>query len=298
MASANRPARLLVGFAPGGSSDIVARLIAMKLTEVDGQHVVVENRAGAGGSIAAEAVSRSKPDGQTWLIAPSGHATLAAMRKKLPFDPVKDFSWVSTITTYPLLIGVRPDSPYKTLQDVLDAARKNPGKISFSSVGMGTAHHLLGEWLNAAGKVELLHVPFKGDSLALTEVLAGRVDLFISTMTAGLAQVQSGRIRAIAVSSAKPFPLLPSVPTIDSTLPGVAYESWLGIAVAPNTPPAIVDHINAELRKVLALPDVKKKLADLGGQASPSTPEQFRDRVARDIERFDDVVKVRHIEKQ
>jgi len=294
----NKPVRLLVGFAPGGSSDIVARFIALKLTEIYGQHVVVENRAGAGGSIAAEVVAKSKPDGLTWLIAPSGHATLAAMRKNLPFDPVRDFSWVSTITTYPLLIGVKPDSPYKTLGDVLAAARKDPGKISFSSVGPGTAHHLLGEWLNAAGKVEMLHVPFKGDALALTEVLGGRVDLLIATMTAALPQVQSGRIRPIAVSSSKPFPLLPSVPTIDSTLPDVSYESWLGIAVAPNTPPAIVGRINTELRKVLAQPDVEKKLADLGGQAAPSSPEQFRDRVAHDIQEFDGIMKARHIAKE
>lgn len=294
----DKPIKFLVGFAPGGSSDIVARFIAPRLSSALGQPVVVENRAGAGGAIAAEAVAKSPPDGNTWLIVPSGHATQAVMRKSLPFHSVRDFTWVSTITTYPMLIGVRPDSPYKTFADVLRAARQGPGKVTYSSVGVGTGHHLLGEWLNAEGKVDMTHVPFRGGTLGLTEVMAGRVDLFIETMTLALPTVQSGQIRPIAVSSDQPFPLLPSVSTVASTLPAVQYESWLGIAIAPNTPAPIVQRINSELHKVLTQPEVQKKLADLGGQSVPSTPEQFRERVERDIAKFGAIVDSRKIERE
>ncbi|MGD9944491.1 MAG: Bug family tripartite tricarboxylate transporter substrate binding protein [Burkholderiaceae bacterium] len=294
----DRPIKFIVGFTPGGSSDIVARLVAPKLSAALGQPVVVENRVGAGGVIAAELVAKAPPDGLTWLIVPSGHATLAAMRKTLPFDAVRDFSWISTITTYPMVIGVKPDSPYKTFSELLSTARESVGRLSYSSLGVGTGHHLLGELLNAEAKAEMTHVPFKGSSAALIEVASGRVDLLLETMTFALPQVQSGRIRALAVTSAKPFPLLPNVPLAKETLPGVEYESWLGIAAAPNTPRPIVERLNAELRKVLAQADVQQKLVELGGQPTPSSPEEFRDRVQRDVAKFNSIVDGRKMERQ
>jgi tripartite-type tricarboxylate transporter receptor subunit TctC len=296
--TSDKPIKLLVGFAAGSGSDTVARFIAPKLAAALGQPVIVDNRAGAGGAIATDAVAKSAPDGSTWVLVPSGHATQAVMRKTLPFHPVKDFAWVSTITTYPMFIGVRPDSPYKTLPEVLAAARQGTGTVSFSSVGVGTAHQLLGEWLNAEGKVEMTHVPFKGGGLAVTEVMAGRVDLLIETMTLALPFVKSGQIRPLAVSSAQRFALLPAVPTIASTLPAVQYDSWLGVAVAPGTPPAIVNRLNAEIRKVLAQPEVRDRLAELGGQAAPSSPDQFRERVERDIARLAGLVESRKIERE
>ncbi|SFN99273.1 Tripartite-type tricarboxylate transporter, receptor component TctC [Variovorax sp. PDC80] len=294
----DKPIKFLVGFSAGGGADAVARLIATKMATVLGQPIVVDNRSGAGGAIAAEAVAKSTPDGSTWLLVPSGHATQAVLRKSLPFHPVRDFTWVSTITTYPMLIGVRPDSPYKTFADVLKAAKQGAGTVSYSSAGVGTGHHLLGEWLNAEGNVAMTHVPFKGGAPALNEIVAGRVDLYIETMTLALSKVQSGQIRALAVSSAQPFPLLPSVPTLSATLPAVQYESWLGISVAPNTPSVIVNRINAELRKVLAQSEVQQKLAELGGQAAGSTPEQFREQVERDITKFGAIVETRKIERE
>ncbi|MES2246494.1 MAG: tripartite tricarboxylate transporter substrate-binding protein [Pseudomonadota bacterium] len=294
----DRPIKLLVGFAAGGGSDSIARLISPKLSAILNQPVLVDNRAGAGGAIAAEAVARSQPDGYTWLLVPSGHTTLAVVRKSLPFRPVDDFSWVSTITTYPMLLGVRPDSPYNTFADVLRAAAQRPGTVSYSSVGVGTGHHLLGEWLNAAGKVNMTHVPFKGGGAALTEVMAGRVDLLVETMTFALPVVQAGQIRPIAVTSAQPYPLLPNVPLVSNTLPGLEYESWLGIATAPNTPAPIVARIGDAIRAVLLQPDVQKRLAELGGQASPSTPQQFRERVERDIKRFGSIVETSKIERE
>ena len=293
----DKPIKILVGFAPGGSSDIVARLLAQKMSSSFGQPLLVENRAGAGGAIATEAVAKSAPDGTTWVIVPSGHATQAVMRKSLPFHPVRDFTWVSSITTYPMLIGVRPDSPYKTLSDVINATKKGV-KVTYSSAGVGTGHHLLGELINSEAQIEMTHIPFKGGTPALTEVLGGRVDLFIETMTFALPQVQNGLIRALAVSSAQPSSLLPQVPAAASTLLGVQFDSWLGIAIAPNTSSAIVDRINSELRKTLAQPEVQKKLAELGGQAAPSSPKQFQDRIESEIAKFNAIVDSRKIERE
>ncbi len=292
----DKPIRLLVGFAPGGSSDIVARLVAPKLGEILGQPVVVENRAGAGGALAAEAVAKAAPDGTTWLLAPSGHSTMAAMRKSLPFRAVADFAWVSTITTYPMVIAVPPNSPIRTMADVIEAARKRP--LSFSSVGVGTAHHLLGEWINAEQGIQMLHVPFKGGTAAATEVMAGRVDILIETMTASLPFVQQGQLRAVAVSSAAPVSVLPGVPSMSTTIPSLQYESWLGLVLPGATPAPLVSSLNTALRNTLSDPAIVKRLADLGGGAAPSSPEAFRARVEGEIARFNRVVESRKIERE
>lgn len=292
----DKPIRLLVGFAPGGSSDTVARLIAPRLGELLGQPVVVENRAGAGGALAAEAVAKAAGDGSTWLLAPSGHSTMAAMRKSLPFRAVADFAWTSTVTTYPMVMAVPPQSPLRSMADVIDAARKRP--LSFSSVGVGTAHHLLGEWINAEQGIQMLHVPFRGGTAAATEVMAGRVDVLIETMTAALPFVQSGQLRAVAVSSATPLAVLPGVPTMSATTPSLQYESWLGVVLPGSTPAPVVASVNAAIRTALADPAIVKRLADLGGGAAPSTPEAFRARVEDEVARFNRIVDSRRIERE
>lgn len=292
----DKPIKLLVGFAPGGSSDTVARLVAPKLGELLGQPVLVENRAGAGGALAADAVAKSPGDGLTWLLAPSGHSTMAAMRKSLPFRPLADFAWTSTLTTYPMVIAVAPNSPIRSMADVIETARKRP--LSFSSVGVGTAHHLLGEWINSEQNIQMLHVPFKGGTAAATEVMAGRVDILIETMTAALPFVQSGQLRAVAVSTATPVAVLPGVQPVNSVIPSLQYESWLGVTLPGTTPPAIVNSLNAAIRTTLADPAIAKRLADLGGAAAPSTPEAFRARVESEIARFSRVVESRKIERE
>ncbi len=292
----DKPIKLLVGFAPGGSSDTVARLVAPKLAELLGQPVMVDNRAGAGGALAADAVAKSPGDGLTWLLAPSGHSTMAAMRKSLPFRPVTDFAWTTTLTTYPMVIAVAPNSPIRSMADVIETARKRP--LSFSSVGVGTAHHLLGEWINSEQNIQMLHVPFKGGTAAATEVIAGRVDILIETMTAALPFVQSGQLRAVAVSTATPVAVLPGVPTVSAVIPSLQYESWLGVTLPGTTPPAIVNSLNAAIRTTLADPAIAKRLADLGGAAAPSTPEAFRARVESEIARFTRVVESRKIERE
>lgn len=291
----NRPIRLLVGFAPGGSSDVVSRLMAQRLSPILGQQIVVENRPGAGGLIAAEAVARATPDGYTWALLPSGHASQAAMLKKMPVHPIDDFAWVSTVTVYPMFYCVANESPIRSLRDLIDRAKANPGKLSFSSLGIGAAHHLLGEWVNAEAKIDLAHVPYKGSPAAFADVAAGRVDVMVETATAALPLIRSGKVRALAVTSTAGKSLVPGVAAASETIAGLEYESWLGIVTTPKTPQPIVDRINRAIREALADPDIVKRLEDLGGRPGPSSPEQFSARVQRDIESFRKIVSSRGI---
>lgn len=293
-----KPVRILVGFAPGGSSDIVARLIAPGLAASLGQQVIVENKPGAGGALAADMVAKSAPDGTTLLLAPSGHGTMAAMRSTLPFKPVDDFAWITTLTRYPMVFAVSPSSPIRNLTDLLATAKAKAGSLTYSSVGVGTAHHLIGEWLNAETGANLVHVPFKGGTAAATEVIAGRIDLLIETMTLALPMVLSGQLRALAVSSDSPVSAMPQVPTASTVVPTLRYESWLGLAAAGGTPSEAVRGLHAALMKVLDDAPVKQRLSDLGGGAAPSTPEAFKARVEDDIARFQRVVASRKIDRQ
>lgn len=294
----DRPIRLIVGFPPGGSSDTVARVVAEKLTGSLGQPVIVENRPGAGGVTASEFVARAPKDGYTLLLATAGHSTAAAMRKQLPFDAVRDFTWISTITAYPFVIATAPAAPYNSLGDLVAAAKAAPGKITYSSAGLGTAHHLLGEWINAEAGVDLVHVPFKGGTSPLTEVVSGRVDVMIETMTLTLPQIKGGKLKALAVTAPESVEFLPGVAPASQTVNGLVLQSWLGLAAPAGLPPAVLERLNADLRAALALPDVRKRLADLGGAAAPTTPEAMRAQVEREIARWSALVDSRKIERQ
>src|SRR5688500_9439181 len=286
----DRPVRIVVGFPPGGSSDTVARVVAQHLSPLLGQPVVVENKPGAGSVIGSDAVAKAPPDGYTLLLATAGHSTAAAMMEKLPFDPVKDFAWISTITTYPFAIATASDSPIKSLQDLVKKAKASPGKITYSSAGVGTSHHLLGEWLSSQAGIEMNHIPFKGGTSPLTEVLAGRVDVMIETMTLVLPHIKSGKLRGLAVTSPEPKDYLPDVPPASNSVPGLVFQSWLGIAAPAGTAPAVIDSLNEHLRKTLAQPDVQKRLAALGGGAAPVSPDEMRRQVAAEIERWKKLV--------
>ncbi len=288
--------RLLVGFAPGGGSDIVARLIAKSLSERIGQNIVVDNKPGAGGNIATEAVIRAPADGYTLLLVPSGHASSAAMKRALPFDPVKDLSWIGTITTYPLVFTVVPNSPIQSFADLIKRAKADPGKLSYSSVGVGTAMHLVAEWaFNDAG-VQVTHIPFKGGTGPLTELLAGRVDVMVDTMTLTASLLKDKRVRALAVTSPTGASPIPGVGSIADAYPNVVFESWLGLAAPVGTPIEIIDKVNRELKWVLNQEDIRKKLTDLGGSPHASTPQEFQSRVERDILNFRKIVKDNKIE--
>jgi len=293
----DRPVRIVVGFPPGGSSDTVARVVAQHLSPLLGQPVVVENKPGAGGVIGSDTVAKAAPDGHTLLLATAGHSTAAAMMQKLPFDAVNDFAWITTVTTYPFAIATAADSQIKSLSDLIAKAKAAPGNITYSSAGIGTSHHLLGEWLSSQAGIEMNHIPFKGGTSPLTEVLAGRVDVMIETMTLVLPHLKSGKLRGLAVTSPEPKDYLPDVPPASKTVPGLVFQSWLGIAAPAGTPAAIVDSLNKNLRKVLAEPEVQKRLAALGGGAAPVSPEQMRQQVASEIERWKKLVDARNIQR-
>lgn len=293
-----RPIKLLVGFAPGGSSDMVARLIATPLGERLGQPVVVENRAGAGGNIAAEAVAKAAPDGYTLVLLPSGHSSNAAMKKNLPFDAVNDFAWVSTVTTYPLTLSVKPDSPITSFKDFIARVKAEPNRYTYTSVGVGTAMHLFGEWLMAESGGVATHVPFRGGTAPMMELLAGRVDVMIDTMTTTAPLFKDGRVRVLATTAPAGQQALPGVPAVADSFAAVVFDSWLGVAGTKGTPPAIVDRINRELRAVLEQSAVKQKLIDWGGSPRASTPSEFRNRVEGEIRQLSKIVTERKIEAQ
>ena len=297
-ASAQQTIRFYVGFPPGGSTDIISRLLGQKLSERLKQPVVVEQKVGATGLIANDAVAKSAPDGATMVLLTGGHPGTAAVMKSLPYDPVKDFGMVSVVIEYPMVIAVTPDSPIKSLPDLIARARAAPGRVSFSSAGPGSLHHLLGEWMNIEAGTTMLHVPFKGAAPAFTELLGGRIDVLIETATFAIPLVKSGRLRALALSSSGRYPLLPDAPTVGETLKGVEFSSWLGLAVSPGTPRATIDSLNRELGMILSEDEVRQRFAGFGGVPAHGSPEQMRARVEREIERWRRVVETRGIERQ
>lgn len=294
----NKPIRMLLGYPPGGGSDIIARLVAKPLGDRLGQSVVVDNKPGAGGNIAAEMVARAVPDGYTLLFVPSGLASAAAMKKSMPFQPVNDFIWLSTVTTYPLALAVTPQSPIKSFADLVARAKAEPGKITYSSVGIGSAMHLATEWIQSEAGIALNHIPFKGGTGPMTELLAGRLDVMVDTMTLTAKLVQEGRVRAIATTALPGKSPLPGVPAVSDTYPNMAYESWLGIIAPAGTPAAIVERLNREIRAVVDMPDVRQKMIDFGGQPQASSPSEFRQRVERDIANMRKVMAERKIDQE
>jgi tripartite-type tricarboxylate transporter receptor subunit TctC len=292
-----RPVRLLVGGPPGSGADQVARTIAPRLSERLGQPVVVEQKVGAGGIIAYETLAKSSPDGHTVGMLTGAHPTIAAMNRSLPYHPVRDFAMVGTVAAYPLVVSVISASPIKSFADLLARAKAAPGSLSYA-MSPGSLVHLAGEWINAEAGTAMLAVPYKGSSASIADVTGGRVDILIETATAAFAQMQAGKIRPLAVSSPARHPALPDVPTIAETLPGVEFTSWLGLATAPGTPRVVVERLNAELRAVLDLPDVRSRISSLGGVPLPSTPEEMRLRVEREIARWTKLVAAKNIERQ
>ena len=290
-----RPLRMLIGGPPASSADISGRLLASKLSERLGQPIIIENKPGGSGAVAALEVVRAEPDGHTLLITASWHSLAAAVKKSLPYDTLNDFTFVSTFMTYGMLVGVRPDSPFKRLEDLIAYGKTNPGKLTFYSVGPGSAHHLIGEWINSLTGAEMVHVPYKGSPAALIDVIAGRVDVMIDTMTFGLSQVTGGKVRALAITSRDPLPALPGVPPIASALPQLEYESWIGVLGPRNMQRRVVDRIHRGMQEVIAMPDVATRIHDLGAIPHGSSPEDFRNRSEREIARFKTIVAARRI---
>src|SRR4051812_10945356 len=294
----NKPLRLVTPFPPGGSADVIARLAAERLGEGLGQPVVVDNRPGAGGVVGNEYAARQPPDGYTLLLITGAYPVQGAMLKSLPFDPLADIAMVSLLTTYPFVISVRPDSSFRTLGELIAYAKANPGKLNFPSSGIGTVHHLSGELLNAMAGIEMVHVPFRGGASPLTEVLGGRVDLLLEAMTLSIGQIQSGKLRALAVTSRERWKALPDVPTVAETVPGYEVNSFIGLGATGRTPEPIIEGANAEVRKALANAETHKRLLELGGEPGASTPAEMRTYIEREIAKWKDLMAARKIEQQ
>jgi len=291
-----RPIRMVAPFAAGSSSDAFGRFIAPKLSVRLGQNVVVENRPGAGGMIGAEIVSRGTPDGHTLLLPSGAFTAQAASVKKLPYDPVNGFQWISTLLTYPFIVIVKQGSPYRTMADVIADAKNRPAKLNYGSVGVGSVFHLAAELFNSMAGVETTHVPFKGSPATVVALLNGQIDIVFATITGGMPHIQAKRVRAIAVASKEPSSQLPGVPTVDQTLPGFDVTSFSGIAGPAGMPKHVVARLNSEIRSVLADADTKKHVANLGGDIRPSTPDEMRRRVEGEIAKWRRIVAERRIE--
>src|SRR5437763_10719352 len=293
-----KPLKLVTPFPPGGSADVIARLAAERLGDGLGQPVVVDNRQGAGGMVGNDYASKQPPDGYTLLLITGAYPVQAAMLKSLPFDPLRDIAMVSVLTSYPFVISVRPDSRFRTLAELIAYAKANPGKLNFPSSGIGTVHHLSGELLNAMAGIEMVHVPFRGGASPLTEVLGGRVDLLLEAMTLSIGQIQSGKLRALAVTSRERWKALPDVPTVAETVHGYEVNSFIGLGATGRTPEPIIERANAEVRKALANADTRKRFVELGGEPGPSSPAEMRAFIEREIAKWRRVVSLRKIEQQ
>jgi len=285
-----RPIRIVVPTSPGGSPDIASRLLGEKISGRLGQSVVVESMTTGGGVAGLQLVAKGPPDGYNLAMLTGGFATQAAVLKGLPYDPIKDFVFITSVVRYPIVYSVPPDSPIKSFKDMIERAKANPNKVSYGIVGAGTLYHLLGKWIDNQAGVEMNAVPYRGTAPALQDVLGGRVDVLSDAATSTIPRVRSGQMRALAVSSAERYPLLPEVPTMAETIAGIKCESWLGLAAADGTPRPIVDRINGEIRRALDLPEVKKWAEDSGVVPAPSTPEQFRARVETDVRQWTEIV--------
>ena len=294
----SKPIHFIVGFGAGSSTDIVSRILAQRLFERLGQPVLVEQKVGSGGLIGNDYVSKSPPDGLNMVLLTGGHPASVAILNKLPYDPVKDFGMVSTIVTYPMVVSVSKDSTIKTFGELIAKAKANPDQTSFSSIGTGSLHHLLGEWINIEAGVNMLHVPFKGAPLAFNEIMGGRIDVMIETATFSFGQIKGGKLRGLAVSSSNRSPLMPEIPTVSETLPGIEFSSWLGVVVAPGTPRPIVDKLNREFRLILESADIKQKFSEFGGTPISSSPEEMKSRIEQEMTRWRRVVDIKHIERQ
>jgi tripartite-type tricarboxylate transporter receptor subunit TctC len=268
--------KIVVPFAVGGIADTFGRVIAQKLTESWGQAVIVENKGGAGGNIGADVVAKSPPDGYTLVIGNIGtHAVNPYLVKNMPFDPLKDFVPIAHVLDAEGLLVVHPAVKATTVSEIIALSKSEPGKLSYASGGMGTTSHLAGELFKSMAKVDLVHVPYKGNSPAITDLLGGQTQMIFATMPTVLPQVKAGRLRAIAVIGPERTPALPDVPAIAETLPGFAVSNWIGLFAPAGTPNEIVVRLNAEVQRIMQQPDVQKRLETEGAKFIPTTPQSF-----------------------
>jgi len=288
----NKPVRIVVPFTAGSATDILARTIGQKLSELWGQPVVIDNRPGAGGTIGAAIVAKSPGDGYTLLVHSAAHAYNPAIYSNLTYDTVKDFVDVAPLAGQPNVLVVAPSTGMKTVADLINAAKQKPGALNFGSAGNGSGTHINGEKFKLAAGIDVVHIPYKGTPEALTDTMAGRVTYFFAPISAALPQVREGKLVALGVSTAKRSSVLPNVPTIaESGLPGFDYNLWVGMFAPAGTPADLVEKINRDVLRVLATPEAKERLAALGADAMPMTPAEFKKFVQDEIAESGKVIK-------
>lgn len=296
----SRPVKIVVGFPAGGGVDTSARVVGQEISKGLGQSVVIENKSGAAGTLGAAEVARAAPDGYTLMVTPGGHAIFGAMWKSLPFDTVKSFDWISNIITVPFFIVVPAGSEFKSLADVIAKAKAAPGTVTYGSAGPGSTHHLGIELLAGRTGVKFNHIPYRGDAPVITALLASEVQFALATPTQTLSNVQGGKLRAIAVAGNSRYAGLPGVPTVEQALGIQNYDvsTWFAIAGPAGMPKPVLDRLNAEVRKAVAVPEVRTRLVAMGGEPAAGTPQDMRDRVARELAIWSKTVDDAGIEKQ
>jgi tripartite-type tricarboxylate transporter receptor subunit TctC len=288
----SRSIKLIVPFPAGGAADTIARIYADKLSEALKQPVVVDNRAGAGTAIAADAAAKADPDGYTLSLAPAGQLTiLPHVNRSINYDPFKSFAPVSLLASVPYVVAASPDTPISNLKELVAAAKKDPGKLTYSSCGPGTLCHLSGEFFKSLTGTDLLHVPFKGSAPAMNALLGNQVNLAFDTLTVLAPQIRDGKVKGLAVTSRERSPLLPNVPTAaEAGVSDFVVDSWFGLVVPAATPASIVQRLNAEVIRIGNLPDVRDRLGTQGLSVTTSTPEAFTQTIRADYERWGKVV--------
>ena len=288
-----KPVRIVVPFSPGGSTDVTARIVAQKLTDAWRQQVIVDNRTGAGGNIGADAVAKAAPDGYTLLLATTGVMAINHhLYRNMSYDAARDFAPVTQIGALPLILVVHPSLPVKSVKELIAIAKSQPGQLTFASSGVGSATHMTAELFRLMAGVDIVHIPYKGSGQSLIDVISGEVAIAFDQITSSLPQVEAGKLRAIAVTSARRFPSVPKLPTVaEAGVAGYESVSWNGIAAPAATPRDILNRIQAEIARTLALPDIKERFARDGIEPVGSTPEQFAAHIRAERVKWEKVVK-------
>jgi tripartite-type tricarboxylate transporter receptor subunit TctC len=288
----NRPVRWLIGFAAGGPVDVVARIMSQALSEHFGQQFVVENRAGSGGNIATAAAISSTPDGYTLLFSGANNAISASLYKKLPFDFIRDTVPVASFTQVPNMLVVSNAMPVKTVQDLIDYCKQNPGKVSFASSGNGTSVHMSAELFKAMTKCDMVHVPYRGSAIAYPDVISNKVQLIFDNLPTAMEQARGGNLRALGVSSPQRWPSVPDIPAIAETVPGYEASVFYGMSAPKGTPPEIVEILNKAVNDVLKDPKLIARFATIGGIPKPMSPDGYGQLIADETEKWRKVVEL------
>ncbi len=294
-----KPVKMIVPYAAGGTTDVLARIVADKLTQSLGQQVVIEYKPGAGGTIGADAAAKSPADGYTIVMgAPGSHSTAPSLYAKLPFDPVKDFAPIVHVANVPNSIIVHPTLPVKSVTELIAYAKANPGKLTYGSAGTGATTHLTGELFSLVADVKLTHIPYKGSSQAMIDLLGGQIQMMFENLPGAASQVRSGKVRGLAVTSLRRSPAFPDLPAVAETLPGFEVVAWFALFAPAGTPPAIVARLNSETDRALKLADVREKIAQAGSDPIGGTPEDLAKFLAADIAKWARVTREAGIKPQ